>query len=117
MNNPIVILHRVCKNPVHAPPDRVVLCLPMETVDVKAQVLANRRGVAFGLVRQNNTVECVITIAALETHFWLEPGASESRILKTFRDGYGRIRAAAERNLLAHPAAHLELAPNDFAHP
>lgn len=89
----------------------------METVEVKPQVLANRRGVAFGLVRQNSTVECVITIATLETHFWLEPGASEARTMKTFRDGYGRIRAIAERKLLAHPAARLELTPDDFARP
>ncbi|MDR6495669.1 hypothetical protein J2797_005593 [Paraburkholderia terricola] len=89
----------------------------METAEVKPQVLANRRGVAFGLVRQNNTIECVITIAALETHFWLEPGASEARIMKTFRDGYGRIRAMAERKLLAHPASHPELTADDFARP
>ena len=89
----------------------------METAEVKPQVLANRRGVAFGLVRQNNTIECVITIAALETHFWLEPGASETRIATTFRNGYGRIRAMAERKLLAHPAARIELTTDDFARP
>jgi hypothetical protein len=89
----------------------------MEFVEVKPQVLANRRGVAFDLARQSNTVECVITIATLEAHFWLEPHASEARIMKTFRDGYGRIRAIAERKLLAHPAAHLELTPDDFARP
>lgn len=89
----------------------------METVEVEPQVLANRRGVAFGLVRQNITVECVITVATLEAHFWLEPGASDTRIVKTFRDGYGRIRAIAERKLLAHPSARLELTPDDFARP
>ena len=61
--------------------------------------------------------ECVITIAALEACFWLEPRASDTRILKTFRDGYGRIRAIAERKLLAHPAARLELTAGDFARP
>ena len=89
----------------------------METLDLEPQVLANRRGVAFALARQNSTVECVITIAALEAYFWLEPRAGETRILKTFRDGYGRIRAIAERKLLAHPAARLELTPDDFARP
>ncbi|WP_408220478.1 DUF1488 family protein [Paraburkholderia sediminicola] len=59
----------------------------METVEGKPQLLANRRGVAFGLVSQNSTVECVIAIAALEIHFWLEPGASEARIMKTFQNG------------------------------
>jgi len=89
----------------------------METLDLEPQVLANRRGVAFGLARQAGTVECVITIAALEAYFWLEPRASETRILKTFRDGYGRIGAIAERRLLAHPAARLELTAEDFARP
>ncbi|KPD14533.1 hypothetical protein ADM96_39155 [Burkholderia sp. ST111] len=89
----------------------------METVEVEPRVLANRRGVVFGLVRQNSTVECMITIATLEIHFWLEPAASEARIVKTFWDGYGRIRAIAERKLLAHPAARLELTPDDFARP
>ena len=89
----------------------------METLDLEPQVLANRRGVAFGLVHQDSTVECVITIAALEAYFWLDPRASDARILKTFRDGYGRIRAMAERRLLAHPAARLELTAEDFARP
>ncbi|MEM5385122.1 DUF1488 family protein [Paraburkholderia phymatum] len=87
----------------------------METLDLEPQVLANGRGVPFGLVHQNSTVECVISIAALETHFWLDPKASDARVLKTFRDGYGRIRAIAERKLLAHRAAHIELTPDDFA--
>jgi hypothetical protein len=65
--------------------------------------------VIFSLVRPNGTVECVITLATLEAHFWLEPRASDARILKTFQDGYGRIRAISDRKLLAHPAARLEL--------
>jgi len=77
----------------------------------------DRRGVAIGPVRPNGAVECVITLATLEAHFWLEPRASDDRILKTFRDGYGRIRAIAERRLLAHPAARIELTPADFARP
>ncbi|MEX3640067.1 DUF1488 family protein [Paraburkholderia sp. BR14320] len=89
----------------------------METVELEPQVLANRRGVAFSLVFQNRPVECVITIAALEAYFWLDPRADNERILKTFRNGYGRIRAIAERKLLAHPAARLELTPADFSRP
>ena len=71
----------------------------METVESEPQVLANRRGVAFAIPCQNSTTECVITIATLEAHFWLESRASDARILKTFRDGYGRIRAIAGRKL------------------
>ena len=89
----------------------------METLNLELQVLANRRGVAFNFVLQTRTVECVITIAVLEAYFWLEPPATDTRVLKTFRDGYGRIRAIAERGLLAHPAARLELTAEDFARP
>ena len=89
----------------------------METLALEPQVLANRRGVAFALARQNGTVECVITIAALEACLWLEPRASDARVLKTFRDGYGRIRAIAGRRLLAHPAARPELTAVVFARP
>ena len=89
----------------------------METLELEPQIMTNGRGVAFNLVGQNGTIECVITIAALEAYFWLEPRASDARILKTFRDGYGRIRAIAERRLLAQPATRLELTPNDFARP
>ncbi|TCG02429.1 hypothetical protein BZM26_00975 [Paraburkholderia strydomiana] len=86
----------------------------MDILDLDAQVLANRSGVAFSLAHRNSTVECVITIRALETYFWLEFHASDARILKAFRDGYSRIRAIAERKLLAHPMATLELTPTDF---
>ncbi|EEA01399.1 conserved hypothetical protein [Burkholderia sp. H160] len=88
-----------------------------ETVELEPQVLASRLGVAFSLVVQNRPIECMITITALEAYFWLEPRAGDERILKTFRDGYGRIRAMAERKLLAHPAARPELTPADFSRP
>ena len=51
-------------------------------------------------------VECVIVLKALQEYFSLEPHADHGRILTAFRDGYGRIRAIAERKLLAHPATH-----------
>ncbi|MFP4896616.1 DUF1488 family protein [Paraburkholderia sp. EG304] len=89
----------------------------METVELEPQVLASRLGVTFSLVFQKRPVECIITITALEAYFWLEPRAGDERIFKTFRDGYGRIRAIAERKLLAHPAARLELTPADFSRP
>ncbi|SDE37215.1 DUF1488 family protein [Paraburkholderia lycopersici] len=87
----------------------------MEAAELEPQVLANRLGVEFYLVRQNNTIGCVIMIAALEAYFWLEPRASDARTLKAFRDGYGRICAIAERKWLARPSTRLELTPADFA--
>jgi hypothetical protein len=89
----------------------------METIELEPQVLANRRGVAFSVVHRGTAVECVITLTALEACFWLESRADDARILKRFNDGYRRIRAIAERRLLAHPAATLELTPDHFARP
>ncbi|MEX3815973.1 DUF1488 family protein [Paraburkholderia sp. BR13439] len=89
----------------------------MEKPEFEPQILADGQGVSFVLVRGHTVVECTITIAALEAHFWLEPRADDVRILRTFRDGYSRIRAVAERRLLAHPRARLELAPDDFRPP
>ncbi|MFT4068074.1 DUF1488 family protein [Paraburkholderia sp.] len=89
----------------------------METIELEPHVLTNRLAVAFYLAGQNGTSECLITITALEAYFWLEPGAGDARILKTFRNGFGRIRAIAERKLLARPAAQVELTVEDFARP
>jgi hypothetical protein len=90
----------------------------METFDeLEPQILANRRGVTFALVGRTGAVDCMITTAALEAHFWLEPRAGDDRILKVFRDGHGRIRAIAERRLLAHRSQRLELMPEDFVRP
>jgi uncharacterized protein DUF1488 len=89
----------------------------METIETEPQVTANRRGVTFTLIHQGRPVECIVTTNALEAWFWLEPKASDARILKTFNAGYRRIRAIAERRLLAHPVARLELMPDDFARP
>ncbi|CAB3809244.1 hypothetical protein LMG28614_06990 [Paraburkholderia ultramafica] len=58
----------------------------METIELEPQVLVNRRYVAFNLIRQNSTVECLITISALEAYFRLAPRASDARIVKTFRE-------------------------------
>jgi hypothetical protein len=89
----------------------------MEALDLEPRVVANGSAVAFALPFRDRTVECTITVTTLQTFFWLGPRASEAQTLKTFRDGYGRIRAIAERKLLAHPAATLELTPDDFARP
>lgn len=89
----------------------------METIDLEPQVLANHEGVAFGLVRENSVIECVITIATLETYFWLTPRATNAQILKTFLSGRSRIRAIAERKLLARKVTRLELTSSDFARP
>jgi hypothetical protein len=87
----------------------------MEAPAAAPRILANRRGVAFDLVRANGSVECVVTLEVLEAYFWLEPGASDARTLKCFGDGYKRIAAIAARKALAHPSANVELTSSDFA--
>ncbi|MCC8405325.1 DUF1488 domain-containing protein [Paraburkholderia sp. MMS20-SJTN17] len=89
----------------------------METPELEPQVLAGRCGVSFSLARPHGIVACMISVKALQDYFWLEPDADDDRILKAFRNGYGRIRAIAERKALAHPAAQLELTADDFARP
>ncbi|BDC45524.1 DUF1488 family protein [Paraburkholderia terrae] len=88
----------------------------MDTLEFEPQVLAGR-GVSFSLASPQGTVECMVTIKALRDCFWLEPDADDIRILRAFRNGYSRIRAIAERKVLAHPATHLELTTVDFARP
>ncbi|AUT75957.1 DUF1488 family protein [Paraburkholderia hospita] len=87
----------------------------MEIVRNQPEVLANRRGVTFSLVLPSGKVTCVIALKALETYFWLEPRASDTDVLRTFQNGFVRIRAVAERAFRARPATHLKLAAKDFA--
>lgn len=87
------------------------------TLEPEPQLLAGRRGVSFNLPRPDGTVDCMVTIKALQDYFWLEPDADDVRVLRAFRNGYARIRAIAERKVLAHPAAQLELTADDFARP
>jgi hypothetical protein len=89
----------------------------MEPLELEPQVLAGRRGVSFSLARPHGIVECVIAFKALQEYFRLGPTADDGRVLKAFRSGYGRIRAIAERKLLAYPTTHLELTTDDFARP
>ncbi|HKR46399.1 MAG TPA: DUF1488 family protein [Paraburkholderia sp.] len=90
----------------------------METIELAPQDLANRRGVAISVTHQGHHRRvCVVTLAALKGCFWLEPRADDARILKRFNDGYRRIRAIAERRLLAHPVTTLELTLDGFVRP
>lgn len=89
----------------------------METIDLEPQLLPNREGVAFTLVRRNDVVRCVVTLDALQSYFWLPRNVDDARILKTFADGLTRIRAVAERKLLAKPVPQLVLTGRDFERP
>ena len=58
--------------------------------------------------------ECTMSRDALEQHFWLQSGASETRVLKAFEDGRRRIMAVAARKALAHGGERIVLSVADF---
>ena len=86
----------------------------MEILELEPRISADGRAVNFALPVRGRDLECSITCEALEQHFWLQRGAGEARILKTFEDGRKRILAMAERKFLARPAERLMLTANDF---
>ncbi|CAG4898239.1 DUF1488 family protein [Paraburkholderia gardini] len=86
----------------------------METVQIEPSISPDRRAVIFVLSLREKDHECSITREALEQHFWLQPGASEARILRTFNDGRKRIFAVAERKLLANPGGRVVVTASDF---
>ncbi len=86
----------------------------MEILKTEPRVGADRRVVSFVLSTRGRDLECAVTREALEQYFWLQPGASETRVLKTFQDGCRRIFAVAERKCLARPTETLLLTSADF---
>jgi hypothetical protein len=87
----------------------------METIELEPSVSADGRAVIFQLSTRGQDLECAVTREALEQHFWLQHGAGEERVLKTFADGRKRITAVAERKMLARPGEKVLLTISDFA--
>jgi hypothetical protein len=86
----------------------------MEIIEREASVSADGRAVIFQLSTRGRDLECAVTLEALEQHFWLQRGAGEERVLKTFADGRKRIVAVAERKMLARPGEKVLLTISDF---
>lgn len=86
----------------------------MEIVEIEPSISPDGRAVVFVLSRRGQDHECSVTREALEQHFWLQPGASEARILRTFDDGRKRIFTVAERKLLTNPGGRVVVAASDF---
>lgn len=84
-------------------------------IEAVPSVSADGRAVIFQLSSRGRDLECAVTREALEEHFWLQRGAGEARILKTFADGRKRITAIAERKMLARPGEKVLLTIDDFA--
>ncbi|HZZ10248.1 MAG TPA: DUF1488 domain-containing protein [Paraburkholderia sp.] len=87
----------------------------MEIIELEPSVSADGRAVVFLLSARGRDLECSVTREALEQHFWLQRGAAEARVLKTFADGRKRITAVAERKMLARPGEKVSLTIADFA--
>jgi hypothetical protein len=86
----------------------------VEALDLEPSVATDGRSVVFVLSLGGRNIACVVTLEALEQHFWLQSGATEARVLKAFSDGCRRIMAVAERKVRARPGAQIVLTADDF---
>lgn len=87
----------------------------METIEDHPRVLPDNSGVAFSIMNGDTSTDCVVSIRALEDWFWLPRGAKPERVMATFSDGFGRIRAVAERRVrLTSAGQHVYLKTDDF---
>jgi Protein of unknown function (DUF1488) len=86
----------------------------VETVGLEPSVLLDGRGVVFVLSLRGRDIECMVTREALEQHFWVQPGASEARVLKAFSEGRRRIMAVAERKVRTRASERIVLTVDDF---
>jgi len=77
-------------------------------------VLDGGRAIAFTFPSIGREGRGQVSRDALEQYFWLQPAADESRMLKTFGDGYSRIVAVARRLALKKGALEVRLDASDF---
>ena len=86
----------------------------MGALEFAPTVAHDGRRVIFMLSIRGDDFECSMSRDALEQHFWLQSGASETRTLKAFEDGRRRIVAVAERKALAYGGERIVLRVADF---
>lgn len=86
----------------------------MEVFELESSVSPDGRAVVFVMSLRGRDIECAVTREALEQYFWVQPGASETRMLKAFVDGRARIMAVAERKARAHAGERIVLSVDDF---
>ncbi|WP_278645405.1 DUF1488 family protein [Burkholderia lata] len=87
----------------------------METAELQPRVAPDGRSVTFVLANRGRAVACNVACEVLEQHFWVPPGASETRVLQAFADGRGRLVAMAERKMLVHGNGPVMLTMADFS--
>jgi len=71
--------------------------------------------VSFVVRVAGRNVSCTLSRAVLEHYFWLQNGAGDEQMLRTFANGRRRITAIAERKALRHSAASVRLDELDFS--
>ena len=84
------------------------------TLAAEASVSPDGKLVVFTAFSRDRAVECSITRNVLEQYFWAPIGASETRLLKAYRDGQKRIAATVERKMLKCPDGTVKLTAADF---
>jgi len=87
----------------------------MEAVELQPRVAPDGRSIVFVLSSRGRNIDCQVSRAVLEQHFWVPPGTSETRVLRAFADGRGRIVAMAERKMLSHGGERVVLTMDDFS--
>ncbi|WP_321792711.1 DUF1488 domain-containing protein [Burkholderia pyrrocinia] len=87
----------------------------MEAAELQPLVAPDGQSIMFVLSSRGRNIDCQVTRDALEQHFWAPPGATETRILRAFADGRGRIVAIAERKMLSHGGERVVLTVDDFS--
>ncbi len=87
----------------------------MTTVNLgEPVILDGGRAIAFTFLAVGCEARGQVSRDALEQYFWLQPAADESRMLKTFANGYSRIVAVACRLALRKGALEVRLDASDF---
>ncbi|RKU04273.1 DUF1488 domain-containing protein [Burkholderia sp. Nafp2/4-1b] len=87
----------------------------MDAAQLQPRVAPDGQSITFVLSSRGRNIDCQVTREVLEQHFWVPSGATETRILRAFADGRGRIVAVAERKMLSHGGERVVLTMDDFS--
>ncbi|WP_082855288.1 DUF1488 family protein [Paraburkholderia phytofirmans] len=71
--------------------------------------------IRFIAVWRGRSVQCAISIEALEEHFWAPDRADSERLSRTYWDGRIRIAAAVERRLLRNGSEPIVILTKHFS--
>ncbi|AFQ52209.1 DUF1488 family protein [Burkholderia cepacia] len=87
----------------------------MDAAELQPRVAPDGQSITFVLSSSGRNIDCRVAREVLEQHFWVQPDATETRILRAFADGRGRIVAMAERKMLSHGGERVVLTMDDFS--